>query len=231
MTSTGDNPYDIPGQRPASEPQTPPASAPTSEVYLSEGAASLLAVGLGLLGLVALFSGVSLILEIIAASIPTALWLYVAAVSWEYNSSKVAKDGLTLGELCMVLLGPINTAFRVVKIRKLQKHLNRANTQASAHNTKDNTLLGEKVAKYVGYLLYVVLAVAVWQAFTHGVGVIWLIIGLLVCVYVLGYAIAYIGLDVRKDGLDASEARLLAWWPGLIGKSVEDMRTSVNTRR
>lgn len=229
MTST--NPYGhVPGQRPASESQTPPpASTPAPEVYLGEGFATLLAAGLGLLGLVSFFCGAYLVLDIVAASIPTAIWLYVAAVSWEYNSSKVAKDGLTLGELCMVLLGPINTAFRVVKIRRLQKHLNNANTQATARNTRDNTLLGENVAKYLGYLLYVVLVVAVWQAITHGLDVIWLIIGLLVCVYVLGFAVTYIGLDVRKGGLDADEVKLLAWWPGLIGKSVTELRASVNT--
>lgn len=231
MTHSSNNPYgssgSIPGPRQPADNQTPPASTP--KTYIGEIPATILAVVLGLLGVLSFFGAIGLLLDIIAASIPTATWLYVSAVAWEYNSSKVAKDGLTLGELFMVLLGPINTLFRVMKIRKLQSRLNNANTQASARDTKDNTLLGEKTATYLGYALYVVLAFAVWQAISNGLSVIWLIIGLLVCVYVLGMAIAYIGLDVRKDGLDSSEVKLLAWWPGLIGKSVDELRASVNT--
>lgn len=225
------NPYgsgSIPGPRQSPDQSAPPPAS-TPETYLGEGAATGLAIGLGLLGVLSFFGAIGLMLDIVAASVPTALWLYVAAVAWEYNSSKVAKDGLTLGELLMTLLGPINTLFRVVKIRKLQDRLTNANTQASARNTKGHTLLGEKVATYLGYLLYAVLVVAVWQAISHGLGVLWMIIGLLVCIYVLGMSITYIGLDVRKDGLDSSEVKLLAWWPGLIGKSVDEMRASVNT--
>lgn len=201
----------------------------TPETYLDETEATVVAFVLGLFGLLAFLGAGSLVFKIIGASVPTAIWLYVAAVSWEYNSSKVAKDGLNLGELFMVLLGPINTLVRVLKIRKLQNHLDGANTQASARNTNEHTLLAEKPAKIVGYVLYAVLAFSVYKAVMNGLGILWMVIGLLACVYVLGMAIAYIGLDVRKDGLDSSEVKLLAWWPGLIGKSIDEMRSSVNT--
>ena len=220
------SPYD---STPGASASGASASNPVPETYLDQSEATILAVFLGILGIGAFFGSIGLVLGIVSASVPTALWLYAAAVSWEYNSSKVAKDGLTLGELLMTLLGPINTALRVLKIRKLQNRLNDANTQAAARDNKESTLLSEKPAKVVGYVLYGVLAYSVYQAVVNGLGILWMIILLLVCVYVLGMALTYIGLDVRKDGLDSSEVKLLVWWPGLIGKSIDEMRGMVNT--
>lgn len=212
------HPYNTTGATGASQPQP--------KLWLSEDAATILAFVLGFVAVCCAVGTVFTTIEVFKHSIVAFAAFYVAAICWEYNTTGVAKDGLTKGEALGVLFVPLHFVAKGLKLRNAGDRL--GNTQANQSNP-DRNLLSEDAATKLGYALWVVFVLAAGFGFMKSLDILGTLIGLVFLVYFTGLGAAYVLLDVRKDGLDSSEVKTVLLWPGLFGKTIEEMRASVNT--
>jgi hypothetical protein len=201
-------------------------SANAPKQWLDEESATVVAFVLGFIAVCCAIGAVFTTIEVIKHSIVAFIAFYVAAICWEYNTTGVAKDGLTKGEALGVLFVPLHFVVKALKLRNAGDRL--GNTQTNQSNP-DRNLLSEDAATKLGYALWVVFVLAAAFGVSKSLDILGTVIGLVFLVYFTGLGAAYVLLDVRKDGLDSSEVAVVALWPRLYGKTIDEMKATVNT--